>query len=146
MVACGGDEPAHQGGGGSTAGICDQFDTPCEDIVAGMVKVGDAGSMQVKLVSTAPAPPNKGKNVWTVALLDMNDAPLFDAIITKVRPWMPDHGHGASVSPEIGSTGADGTVTVSNIEFRMNGVWTLTFTIDNGGAADTVTFGIFIDG
>ena len=56
--------------------ICDNFDTEYEDIVAGMTKMGDAGVVQVKYVSSTPAPPAEGDNSWTVQLLDASGAPL----------------------------------------------------------------------
>jgi hypothetical protein len=57
---------------------------------------------------------------------------------------MPEHAHGTSVVPLIGATDADGKVQVDEIDFRMVGVWTLTFSVEMGADLDTATFGVCI--
>ena len=85
------------------------------------------------------------ENVWTVKLMDMSDAPMPSATLMDVEPFMPDHGHGSQEVPVMGDTSADAEVGVSNIYFQMPGVWTVTFTVDDGtGATDKVTFGVCI--
>ncbi len=126
--------------------LCDErFDTPYDEIVTGLTKDGDNGVVKVRYVSSSPAPPAEGDNAWTVQLLDASGAPLGEGAVTKVQPFMPDHGHGTMVVPSMSAMDADGRVEVSAIDFRMPGVWTLTFTVETAGQIDAATFGICID-
>jgi hypothetical protein len=127
------------------ASICDNFDTAYDTIVAGLTKTGANALLQVRYVSSSPAPPAEGDNQWTVQLLDMAGAPLTTGAMTKVKPWMPDHGHGTTIVPTMSAMDADGMVDVTDIDFRMPGVWTLTFTAETGGKVDTATFGVCIN-
>ena len=72
--------------------------------------------------------------------------PLPNATITKVVPFMPDHGHGTEEVPEMSATDAEGYVDVTNIDFMMPGVWRLEFHVDVEGTVDTARFGVCIDG
>jgi len=144
-TACGGeDEPEPEP---QPKSICEDFETPYDDIKIGLVKAGDKELVQVELVTLTPAKPTEDEeNTWTVKLMDMSDAPMPDAQIMEVQPFMPDHGHGSQELPMIGDVNADGEVDVTNIYFQMPGVWTVTFTVDDGsGATDKVTFGVCID-
>ena len=102
--------------------------------------------VQIELVSLSPATPvQNDENVWTVKVMDMGDAPMPAATVMSVEPFMPDHGHGSQQVPTVGDTSAEGEVDVSNMFFQMPGVWTVTFTVDDGtGATDKVTFGVCI--
>ena len=97
-------------------------------------------------MSLSPATPvQNDENVWTVKIMDMSDAPMPNADLMSVEPFMPDHGHGSQEVPAVGDTTAEGEVDVTNIFFQMPGVWTVTFTVDDGtGATDKVTFGVCI--
>jgi hypothetical protein len=125
--------------------ICDNFDTEYEDIQQGLTKDGENGLIEVKYVSSTPAPPAEGDNSWTVQLMDDSGTPLSDGAVTEVKPWMPDHGHGTQVEPSMSDMDTDGMVDVDNIDFRMPGVWTLTFTVETGGQVDTATFNVCIN-
>lgn len=128
-----------------TSNVCDSFTTPYEDIVSGLTKVGDNGVVQVRYVSSVPAPPAEDDNSWRVQLLDASGNPLTAATVTKVQPFMPDHGHGTTVIPTIGDMDGESMVTVDDIDFRMPGVWTLTFTVETAGQVDTATFSACIN-
>jgi hypothetical protein len=145
IAGCGGEEdpvPPEQ-----PKDACAEFDTPHEDITIGLTKTGGSDLVKVAIVSLDPATPAEGEeNIWTVQLLDASDAPMPSAALTEVKPWMPEHGHGAQQPPVIGDTDADGQVEVSNIFFHMPGVWTMDFTVDDGGINDTATFGLCIGG
>lgn len=125
--------------------ICDEFTTAYEEITTGLTKVGDAGIVHVRYVSSAPAPPAEDGNSWTVQLLDASETPLSEGSVTKVQPFMPDHGHGTTVVPTISDMDGDGMVSVDDVDFRMPGVWTLTFTVETSGQVDTATFSVCIN-
>ena len=128
-----------------TSNVCDNFTTPYEEIVTGLTKEGDNGVVQVKYVSSVPAPPAEDDNSWRVQLLDASGNPLTAATVTKVQPFMPDHGHGTTVIPTIGDMDGESMVTVDAIDFSNPGVWTLTFTVETAGQVDTATFSACID-
>lgn len=127
--------------------ICEEgdFETPYDDIKIGLVKTGDNENVKVELMSLSPATPvQNDENQWTVKIMDMGDAPMPTATLTDVEPFMPDHGHGSQELPVVGETSAEGEVDVTNIFFQMPGVWTVTFTVDDGGVTDKATFGVCI--
>lgn len=138
--ACANDEPESE-----PFNICDNFNTAYEDIVTGLTKEGDNGLVRVRYVSSTPAPPAEGDNTWTVQLTDTSDTPLADGAVTEVKPWMPDHGHGTTVEPTMSDMDGESMVDVNDIDFRMPGVWTLTFTVETGGQIDTATFNVCIN-
>lgn len=92
----------------------------------------------VTLVEADPAPPARGTNVWKVTATDSAGAALRDATLT-VTAFMPDHGHGTSVTPQIDSSG-DGTWTVSQLTLFMPGVWRVAFAVTKAGTATEVAF------
>lgn len=158
-MACGEDEAS------GTFNICDDFETPYTSFNAGMTVGGDKEAVRVRLVAGDPAPPKRGNNRWTLQVLDANDQPLADAQLTKVKPFMPDHGHGTSTvatsagveiadlacdaSPKAcrAQLDSDGRVEVSGIDLRMAGVWTVTVSVLlNDGSSDDATFAFCIDG
>lgn len=60
-----------------------------------------------------------------------------DGIELSVVPWMPAHGHGSSVVPEVEST-SPGVFVASPISIFMTGGWELRLTM-TGAVADTAT-------
>jgi hypothetical protein len=134
------------GGDDTTAGnVCDEMG-PYDSYSAGIVKVGEAGLLKVKLTDAVPAPPARGDNTWTVQILDAGDTPMSSGGITAVKPFMPHHGHGTNVTPEIGTMGADGSVEVQKIDFMMPGVWTVTVGAEAMSQSDEAVFAFCIDG
>lgn len=141
-VGCAGDEST----AAPASSLCDSFDTPYETYSAGMTRPGESERLQVAIVDATPAPPTRGTNDWTVQVLDMGGSPMSEATVVAVTPFMPDHGHGTSVVPEVGATNSDGEVDVSSIDFRMPGVWTVSFDVEAAGVTDRVVFGVCVDG
>ncbi|MCA9622578.1 MAG: FixH family protein [Myxococcales bacterium] len=142
LPACSAEEPETQ----EPVNICENFDTPYDDIKVGLTKPGDGATVQIELVTLSPAEPAEDvENVWTVKLMDMSDAPMPGATITGVLPYMPDHGHGAQEPPTAGATSAAGEVEIQNLRFHMPGVWTVTFDVEESQTVtDAVTFGVCI--
>lgn len=87
--------------------------------------------VQVKITAADPAAPAKGLNAWTIAVADASGAALDGATIA-VKPFMPDHGHPASVTPTVTAKGG-GQYQVGNVSLFMPGVWQITFGITLAG-------------
>ena len=60
-----------------------------------------------------------------------------DGLAITVLPWMPDMGHGASVTPTVTAAGG-GRYVVENVELFMPGKWELRTTLA-GPSEDSVT-------
>jgi hypothetical protein len=92
---------------------------------SGLTVTGAGKSLAISLVKLTPETVTKGVNDWTFELRDAAGRPLDGATITVV-PYMPDHGHGASVAPTVTALGS-GRYDVANLSLPMPGVWELTF-------------------
>ena len=116
---------------------------------------GKYGYLTFTLVSAQPAPPEMGTNTWTLAIADASGAPVKDAVFPPlpewgawpngVRPYMVHHGHSASVAPTI-TTNGDGTYTLSNIDFFMPGLWTVTVHAVSMACTDDAVFAFCVAG
>ena len=103
-----------------------------------------ASELVVTLIQADPSPPARGTNVWRVTATDSSGAALKDATLT-VTAFMPDHGHGTSVTPLIEPTGA-GAWTVSQLDLFMPGVWRVAFTATTPDKVAEVAFFFCIAG
>ncbi len=100
----------------------------------------------VSFLDANPAPPEKGLNTWTIKVTDAQGKPVSSASIS-LKPFMPEHGHGSSITPQIKPMSTPGTYEVTLIDLFMPGVWQNTFTITPpSGAPETVIFNFCIDG
>jgi hypothetical protein len=139
LAGCGDEETESQ-----EVNVCDVNNTPYDSYAAGMVAQG--AQFSVKLLDSIPSPPARGENQWSAQLLDGAGNPASDVAITRVKPFMPDHGHGSSSPPDVGAMASDGTVQIEAIDFMMPGVWNITFEVDVAGTADNAVFSLCIDG
>jgi hypothetical protein len=97
----------------------------------------NAGTYRVE-IRTAPAqPPLRGDLDLQLRVLDANGAPVDDLALTVV-PWMPTHGHGASVVPSVTPQG-NGAYNVEHVDLFMPGRWLLQMTFGANDAADHAT-------
>jgi len=101
-----------------------------------------SNAMKFVLVSSNPAPPAKGTDIWSLRVTDVAGQPL-SGLSLSVVPYMPDHGHFSPVTPQVTSNGG-GNYTVGNIYFFMPGVWQTTFT--STSPSDTAVFLFCIPG
>ena len=114
------------------------------------VSVNSTGGMlKLTLVQANPAPPAVGTNDWTVRATNMSGQAIANLVLSidpRTGVFMPDHGHGPSVYPQVTANG-DGSFAVSLLDFFMPGVWRITFnaTTDTG-AADTAIFYFCVPG
>jgi hypothetical protein len=76
------------------------------------------------------SPPVVGYDASEMTITDGTGAPVTGLTLTIV-PWMPAHGHGASVAPTVNETvpGVSGVYQASPLDFYMSGTWQLLTTI-----------------
>jgi hypothetical protein len=142
LAAC-----ATSNGGASTgqASVCDT-DPRAETYSAGLSAAATDGTVKVSFVDAMPTPPTKGMNTWTIQLSDANGQPMNGATIA-VLPFMPDHGHGSSITPQVTPMPTAGNYQVSLLDLFMPGIWDVTFTITpSSGPAETLKFTFCVDG
>jgi hypothetical protein len=137
------------GAGGSsgvgTTSVCDT-DPRAQSYAVGLTQAAMDGAMKARFVDAMPAPPSKGANTWTLEITDGKGNPVSGAKIA-VKPFMPDHGHGSSITPQVMPMAAEGTYQVNLLEFFMAGIWQTTLTITPAsGPADVVVFTFCVDG
>jgi hypothetical protein len=160
VLACSssnGGSPAVDGVSTQTADDGGAFDPdadtfiPCTDdpraekYTAGMQKTAPKGQLSVTLLSSDPGPPIKGTNVWTVQVSDAARAPQSGATV-KVKPFMPDHGHGSPAKPVISALPAAGQYKVTPLYLFMAGLWEITLDVTTtAGVQDAVVFRFCIE-
>jgi hypothetical protein len=92
--------------------------------------MSDTGRYRL-VVTSDPSPPIRGVNAVTYFVEDGAGTSL-DGLGLQVVPWMPAHGHGTSVTPEIQPEGG-GKYIVGNVLFFMPGTWELRTTFTTSG-------------
>lgn len=73
------------------------------------------------------SPPVVGYDASEMTLTDGTGAPVTGLTLTIV-PWMPAHGHSASVAPTVSET-SPGVYVAAPLDFYMSGTWQLLTTI-----------------
>ena len=95
----------------------------------------------------SPLQPTVGYDAAQLSISDATGAPVSGLALTVV-PWMPAHGHGASVQPAVTET-APGVYAVTPLDFFMAGQWEVRTAISNGadggGAGDTASIADTVD-
>ena len=79
----------------------------------------------------SPAQPTVGYDAAQLAITDATGAPVSGLSLTVV-PFMPAHGHGASVDPQVSET-SPGVYVATPLDFFMAGHWELLTSITGGG-------------
>jgi len=128
-----------------SGGVSCTTDARVEQYTAGMEKAGSDGALSFKLAESAPAPPSKGSNTFTLAVTDANGDPADVELSVDLK--MPDHGHGTSVVPKI-TFDADAQVfKIEPLYLFMAGVWRIDFTATAGDEpVDSASFFFCIEG
>ena len=98
-----------------------------EDFHLGLAK--DGAAHRVTFTDAEPAEPVRGLNTWTIALSDLQDAPMTGMEFTVI-PWMPDHGHG-SPQPVVVTEVGDGEYTLDPVNLFMAGYWEVTISAED---------------
>ncbi len=133
LGACGGGDDSASIDAGYNCTI-EQRD---EEFLAGMEKVGAKG-MTIRLVSSNPAPPARGDNLWVLEVED--GAGAVDDGAVQITTFMPDHQHNGVVDePATPDPAVDGRYSFDRVNMWMPGVWEITIeaTPAGGTAADT---------
>jgi hypothetical protein len=135
-------------GGGADAS--DDSDIGCEGAgadtyVAGMSKLGKNGQLTFVLLSSDPGPPVRGSDSWIVEVLAANGQPAAGATITMVTPFMPQHGHGTSIAPQV-TPQSDGRFQIAPLYFFMPGLWQVTIEAQAGATTDSGVFSFCVPG
>ncbi len=135
--ACSSSNSSDAADSGAPVSLC-ATDSRAQTFTAGMEQTGASNTFSVKLTSINPNPVFKGNNAWTIQVVDKSGGPVTGASIT-VKPFMPDHGHGSSIIPQV-TAGADpGSYDISLLNLFMPGIWTVTIVVTTGTAPSTVT-------
>ena len=101
-----------------------------------MTLPGSQGKVSIE-VRTAPVqPPSRGVTSVEYRITDKNGAPV-DGLTLGVVPWMPDMGHGASISTTVTNEGG-GRYLISDVELFMPGKWELRTAVTIRGPTRTV--------
>jgi len=133
-VACGGNGGGNPPPGGPDAGdlITCQNDPRVMNYASGLSVTSTSGTRKYVLLSADPAPPARGTDTWAMRITDTAGANQ-PGLTVGVLPFMPDHGHGTSVTASVTSN-QDGTYTVAPLYFFMPGVWRISFWIGSNQA------------
>ena len=111
--------------------------------VANLEKPGRAGTWKFVLAESSPAPPARGRNTWTVKLLDASGKPVTGAKIA-VTAFMPAHGHSSPTTPIMTPAG-DG-YSIGPISLFMPGLWEVTVDAEAAGIRDSTVFSFCVAG
>jgi hypothetical protein len=90
-------------------------------------------------VRWSPQPPAVGNAAAELAITDGAGTPMTGLSLAGLL-WMPAHGHGASVQPEL-TEASDGVYVAAPLYFFMPGAWELRLTM-SGSLDDTATVSI----
>lgn len=97
-----------------------------------------SGQLQVA-VRWSPQPPAVGTAAAELAITDRAGMPAAGLTVAGLL-WMPAHGHGASVQPDL-TEASDGLFIASPLYFFMPGAWELLLTV-SGPLDDTAAVSI----
>jgi len=138
LFGCG-ETPQSQGSACAT-------DLRAQTYVDGLSLATDTGGFTVTLVRANPGPPDRGDNNWTLSVTDSSG--VLSGKPVKVRPWMPDHGHGTTpLSNDATDVAGDpGTYTVGPFDLFMPGFWEFGVSVESGGATGTAMFAFCLEG
>lgn len=142
--ACGddlqGDPDASRG-----QGLCAE-ETRADTFVAGLSRTTSTGAFELSFVEASPVPPDRGLNRWLLELKEASGGLVDDAEL-RVRPWMPDHGHGSN-PPYLfpAATGAPGRYQLESMDLFMSGFWQFTIRVERGEQSDELVFSFCIEG
>lgn len=136
---CGSDgddtsDPATGAGGTGATGLCASADT----FTAGMARMGDEGRVELTLMSSDPAPPERHDNTWVLKLTDVDGNPAEGATVIP-KPNMPQHGHGTNTQAVVTELGA-GEYQLDPINLFMPGYWEIPIDVTlSGGETDSIS-------
>ena len=107
---------------------------------------------ELTLEQASPESAIKGENEWTFALKVLESSESFDmanSLVSEgmcqltVTPWMPDHGHGSSVSES--EWVADNQYKVAEIDLIMPGFWEIRVDVKCDSLEEQVIFPLWLE-
>lgn len=118
---------------------------PVDDVQPGLQVDCGTSACTLEVVSTSPAPPDRGDNTWQLQVLDTTGAPAVLRSLS-VAPFMPAHDHGTAPATFDG-TAAGSVWSVGPFDLFMSGRWELrtSFTFEDG-TADTAVISFCVEG
>jgi hypothetical protein len=99
-----------------------------------------SGAFTVEVRTAPDQPPIRELTSVELRIQDASGAPAEGLTLT-VLPWMPEMGHGASITPTVTDEGG-GRYVVSDVEWVMPGAWELRTSIAPGQDRATPSFQI----
>jgi hypothetical protein len=100
---------------------------------AGMAQKGTSGALTFQIVSVNGGSIETNLDSWTIKVTDANCEPV-DGLALTIRMWMPQHSHGWTAATATGAGG--GVYDIGNMDFFMNGYWTVTITATGSSTPD----------
>ncbi|HVY38859.1 MAG TPA: hypothetical protein VHM31_13030 [Polyangia bacterium] len=152
-AGCGAGQPARADAGGAEPqfAVCAGLDAG--PYMPGLVARSRTGAWSATVLSvvttSADAPPVDapavGLSTLALTIADANGRPPPALNLTAEKPYMPFHGHSASIVPQV-TAGADGTFTISNVSFFMTGVFELGLDLQfpASGASDRIVLTVCV--
>jgi YtkA-like protein len=139
-TGCGGSGPSTEQ---ASSSICAK-ETRADHYSIPLPKEGTG--FQIELLDALPAPPERDLNTWTVMVMNPAGVPV-DGVTLSARPYMPDHGHYATVKATVTPLG-EGRYELKNIQFFMPGLWETTIDVTMPGTSTPVPvkYNFCIDG
>ena len=104
--------------GGPAGGANESF--PADPL---LTLASDTGALQIEVRTAPDQPPARGVISIEYRIARKDGTPA-DGLTLTIVPWMPDHGHGASVVPSVTPMGS-GRYVVSDVALVMPGTWEL---------------------
>lgn len=101
----------------------------------------------VQFIAADPAPPDVGKNTWTVEVTD-SKGEAVEGLSVVAEPVMPHHGHGTFPETWESVDGDEaGQYIIQGMDLSMSGYWETTlYLIDKDGNQDSVMFIFCLEG
>jgi hypothetical protein len=113
----------------------------------GIKKPGAAGRFDFTLVSSTPAPPALGDNLFVVQVSDPDGNAMSGEL--SVTLDMPEHGHPSPTQPDISFDAESEAFFLEPMDLFMVGLWRITFNFDGlvegVSRTDSVVFEFCID-
>jgi hypothetical protein len=114
---------------------------PPAELDYGTTRTSENGLYVVSFTSAIDPIAINEMHTWTLHVEDVDGAAVENAVI-KVSGDMPEHLHGMPTQPQVTQNLGAGDYLVEGMRFQMGGWWTVTFDIETGDAADSVTFNL----
>lgn len=140
-AACGDDDAAMHADGAAMMppGVADNASCPADTPPfefgpTGLGATNDELGIKVYLVDASAMPPKHDFNDWTIALTDLDGAPLPSAQITWACAFMPLHGHGSN--PKAINDLGGGKFELEMQNMAMYGGWLVRLWVDLTGEGE----------